>query len=128
MNFLLDTQLLIWAVDGSERLPVAARDLILDADNQFYFSAASVWEIAIKHARGKPDFEAEPNELRDELLVRGYEELAVTGKQAAAVALLPQFHKDPFDRLLLAQAMAEGLTLMTADRQLARYPGPILRV
>ena len=128
MNLLLDSQILIWTVRDPFRLPPKAKALISEADNSLFFSAASVWEVAIKHGRGRENFRFDPLEMRVRLLDRGYEEVAVTGEHAAAVAPLPPIHRDPFDRLLVAQAMVEGLTLLTTDRQLAAYPGPILRV
>ncbi len=128
MSFLLDTQLLIWMAREPARLPQAARALIADLDNAFYFSSASIWEIAIKHGRGRADFQFDPRRLRFKLLDQDFREIAVTGDHAVIVAELPLLHKDPFDRLLLAQAMVEGLTLLTSDGQLARYPGPIQRV
>lgn len=128
MNLLLDTQLLVWTVEGSPRLPTAARRLIADPASDVAFSVASIWEIAIKHGRGREEFIMDPRETRTQLLDRGFEEIAITGGHAVIVAELPPIHKDPFDRLLLAQAMTEGLTLLTTDAQLARYPGPIQRV
>ena len=88
----------------------------------------SVWEIAIKFGRKRPGFDVDPQVFRSELLVNGYTEVAITGRHAAAVAGLPDLHRDPFDRLLVAQAGVEGLLLVTADSRLAAYPGPIRRV
>jgi PIN domain nuclease of toxin-antitoxin system len=102
--------------------------LIRDPLNLPVFSAASVWEVAIKTGRGHADFHVPPLLLRETLLDSGYEELAVMGNHAVAVAGLPQIHKDPFDRLLIAQAVVEGITLLTADATVARYPGPIRKV
>lgn len=128
MNLLLDTQLLLWTVDDSARLSAEARTLISDPENELAFSASSIWEIAIKNARGRLDFRVEPRGLRAELLERGFVEIPITGAHGAAVGDLPLLHKDPFDRLLVAQALIENLILLTADRTLARYPGPIRRV
>lgn len=128
MNLLLDTQILLWTVREPSRLSPTARALIADAANALFFSAASIWEIAIKHGRGRENFRFDPLEMRIGLLDRGYEEIAVTGEHAVVVATLPPIHKDPFDRLLVAQALIDGLTLLTADRTLARYPGPIQRI
>lgn len=128
MTLLLDTQMLVWIAREPARLPSAVRALIEDADNPIFFSAASIWEIAIKHALGRADFVLDPHRLRSNLLAQDFTEMAITGEHAAAVAGLPAIHKDPFDRLLVAQAMVEGLTLLTTDGQVARYPGPILRV
>lgn len=128
MNLLLDTQLLLWASCQSERLSAEARRLLLDPRHELLFSAVSLWEIAIKHALGREDFRAEPRLLRRGLLDNGYRELPITSQHAVTVADLPPLHKDPFDRLLLAQALCEGITLVTADEQLARYPGPVRKV
>lgn len=125
MNLLLDTHVLLWAAGASGRLPDEGRALLEQQDTQPVFSAASIWEVAIKSGMGRPDFHVDPHLLRRGLLEHGYMELAVTGAHALAVALLPPLHKDPFDRILIAQAQVEGVTLLTADKILARYPGPI---
>ncbi len=108
-----------------ERLPPDARALIEDAQNDLYFSAASLWEIAIKSGLGRGDFEVDPRLLRRALLEHGHAELAVTGAHAVAVDLLPPIHGDPFDRLLVAQAQIEAMTLLTANELVGRYPEPI---
>lgn len=128
MKFLLDTQLLLWAAGQPERLPAAARKLLNNPRNELLFSAASLWEIAIKNTLGREDFHVEPRLLRRGLLDNGYAELPVTSEHAVTIDLLPPLHKDPFDRLLLAQALSEGITLLTGDAQLARYPGPVRKV
>lgn len=128
MKLLLDTQLLLWAAGEPRRLSPAARKQLSDPSNELLFSAASFWEIAIKHTLGREDFQVEPRLLRRGLLDNGYIELSVTSEHAVTVHSLPPLHKDPFDRLLLAQAMAEGITLLTGDTQLARYPGPVRKV
>ena len=92
------------------------------------FSAASLWEVAIKHSRGRGDFEVDPRLLRRSLMNNGYRELAVTGEHAVAVASLPLLHKDPFDRILVAQSVVEGITLLTTDPLMAQYPAPVRRV
>ena len=125
MNLLLDTHVLLWAAGMPERLPGDVRELLEAEDAKPFFSAASLWEIAIKSGLGRADFRVDPRVLRRGLLENGYAELPVTGAHAVAVDLLPPIHKDPFDRLLIAQARVEGLTLLTADRLIARYPGPI---
>lgn len=125
MKLLLDTQLLLWAAGQPERLSASARELLQDPGNELLFSAASLWEIAIKKSLGRGDFRVEPRLLRRGLLDNGYLELPVTGQHAVSIDGLPPLHEDPFDRLLLAQALAEGVTLLTADAQLARYPGPV---
>lgn len=128
MKLLLDTHLLLWAVASPDLLSASTRSLIRDPFHQPVFSVASVWEVAIKTSRGHTDFEVSPILLRETLLESGYEELPVMGNHAVAVAGLPFIHKDPFDRLLIAQAIAEGITLLTADSTIARYPGPIRKV
>ncbi len=128
MMLLLDTHLLLWASGQPEKLSALARGLLEDPQNEPVFSAASLWEIAIKRGLGRDDFRVEPRLLRRGLLDNGYRELAITSEHAVAVELLPPLHKDPFDRMLLAQAMSEGITLLTADEQVARYPGPVRKV
>ena len=128
MRFLLDTHLLLWTVGRSTRLSATARQLIGDPQNQVFFSAASIWEVAIKYGLGRPDFRIDPRTLRRDLLGHGYSELPVTGEHAAAVASLPVLHKDPFDRLLIAQSILEGITLLTVDRVIASYPTPVQQV
>ncbi|MDB5931606.1 MAG: hypothetical protein JWR60_3313 [Polaromonas sp.] len=128
MRLLLDTHLLIWAVSEPERLSPKALELINDEANQLFFSAASIWEIAIKASYQRTDFLVNVPDLHSELIRNGYQELAVSSSHTFAVVHLPHLHKDPLDRLLLAQAMREDLTLVTADTLLASYPGPILKV
>ena len=125
MNLLLDTHVLLWAAGAPERLPDTARVLIEDPGAESIFSAASLWEVAIKNRLGRADFSVDPRLLRRGLLENGYMELAVTGVHAVAVDLLPPIHEDPFDRILIAQAQTEGIMLLTADRIIGRYPGPI---
>lgn len=125
MKLLLDTHLLLWAAAGSG-LSAAAAALIEDPETDLVFSAASLWEVAIKSGLGRADFAVDAGVFRRALLESGYEELAITGAHAAAVAALPDLHKDPFDRMLIAQAMVEGITLVTADQAVLAYPGPIL--
>jgi PIN domain nuclease of toxin-antitoxin system len=124
MKFLLDTHLLIWASEGIDRLPPGARDLIT-ADHEFFFSVASLWEIAIKNGRKLPGFKMNARVLRRGLLDNGYHELSILSHHVVDVDSLPLIHRDPFDRLLVAQAMAEGITLLTADATVAQYPGPV---
>jgi PIN domain nuclease of toxin-antitoxin system len=128
MKLLLDTHLLVWAAWTPRRISSAARLLIGSIDNELIFSAASLWELAIKQALGKDDFEVDARVLQRSLLDNGYSELPVTGEHAVAIRALPPIHKDPFDRLLIAQATVEGITLLTADPIMARYPGPIRKV
>ncbi|MGH6950647.1 MAG: type II toxin-antitoxin system VapC family toxin [Vitreimonas sp.] len=128
MKLLADTHLLLWGAENSTRASKTARRLLDDPDSQVWFSAASIWEVAIKRARGRADFEVDPMLLRRGLLANDWRELPVTGEHAAGVLALPPIHKDPFDRLLIAQAQLEGLTLLTSDRAVAKYPGAIRKV
>ncbi len=128
MKLLLDTHILLWSALRPKRLSAAARTLINDPRNELLFSVASLWEIAIKKALGREDFRVEVRLLRRNLIENGYTELPITGEHAVNVDGLPRLHKDPFDRLLLAQAHTEGITLVTADAQLAGYGGAVLMV
>lgn len=125
MKFLLDTHLLLWAAGSPRRLSAQARKLLGDADHELFFSSASLWEIAIKRGLGRDDFQVEPGLLRRGLLDNGYQELPISGVHALAIEALPAIHKDPFDRMLVSQALTEGFTLLTSDPAVARYPGPI---
>nr|WP_218036577.1 type II toxin-antitoxin system VapC family toxin [Sphingobium sp. EM0848] len=125
---LLDTHLLIWAAGFPERLSVEARELIEDKNNDLFFSAASLWEVAIKSALGREDFAVDARLLRRGLLDNGYGELSVASEHAVAIDGLPPIHKDPFDRLLIAQSMVEGIVLLTADSLVGQYPGPIRKI
>ena len=109
----------------SPRLSTAARRLIEDSENALFFSAASLWEVAIKSGLGRQDFNVDPRVLHRALLQNEYNELAVAGVHAASVDLLPPVHNDPFDRILVAQAQIEALTLLTGDEFVARYQGDI---
>lgn len=128
MRLLLDTHVLIWVAAEPDRISNEVLRIIESRDTEFVFSAASVWEVAIKRTLGREDFDVDPRLLRRGLIENGYTELAITGAHAAAVDSLPPIHKDPFDRILIAQALAESLMLLTADPVVARYPGPIMRI
>ena len=128
MRVLLDTHIAMWTFFQQRRLSVKARSLIEDRQNSLIFSTASLWEIAIKRALGKREFQFDPRVLRRAMLDDGYEELPVLGQHAVEVDSLPPIHKDPFDRILIAQAMVEGITLLTADPVIAKYPGPIRKI
>ena len=128
MKLLLDTHLLLWAAGNPDRLSNTARHLIEDSDNVLLFSVASLWEIAIKAGLGREDFTVEPRLLRRALLDNGYEELPITGEHVVFINGLPAIHKDPFDRILVAQATVEGITLLTTDERVGEYPGPIRKV
>jgi PIN domain nuclease of toxin-antitoxin system len=121
VKLLIDTHLLIWAAAGVERLPSGAHALMADPGNDLSFSVASLWEIAIKRALGRSDFQVNARTLRRGLIDNGYGELAIHSEHAVAIDALPPIHKDPFDRLLIAQAMVEGITLLTNDATVARY-------
>ena len=123
MKLLLDTHLLLWAALQQARLSPIARTLIADLSNELLFSSASIWEVTIK--RGRDDFQVDPRLLRRGLLDNGYIELPITGMHALAVGGLPPLHKDPFDRILVAQAMVEAVTLLTSDPLVSQYPAPV---
>lgn len=125
MKYLLDTHLLIWLASAPRRVSATALAIVDDDANDLIFSASSIWEATIKHALRKPDFTSDPVSLYTGLLQRGFRELAVTAVHGLAVAGLPAIHKDPFDRILIAQARVEDVTLITGDEKMARYPGPI---
>ncbi|UVK49357.1 type II toxin-antitoxin system VapC family toxin (plasmid) [Mesorhizobium sp. AR07] len=128
MKLLLDTHLLLWAAAEPDQLPLAAMAEIENPDNDLVFSAASLWEVAIKRALGRADFTVDPRLLRRGLLDNGYHELAITSEHAVAVDGLPPIHKDPFDRILIAQSIVEGITLLTVDDLVAQYPAPVRRL
>lgn len=125
MRLLLDTHLLLWAQIAPSRLSARGRALIEEPANDLSFSTVSIAEVAIKFALRRPEFEVDPRVLRRALLDNGYEELPLLGAHACALADLPQLHRDPFDRMLVAQAMMEGVTLLTGDAAVARYGGMV---
>lgn len=128
MKFLLDTHVLLWAAGQPDRLPARTRRLLRDPRNELVFSAASLWEIAIKRQLGRDGFLVDARLLRRGLIDNGYGELAVTSAHAVAIDGLPPIHQDPFDRMLVAQSMVEGITLLTTDPLVAQYPAPVQRV
>jgi PIN domain nuclease of toxin-antitoxin system len=128
VKLLVDTHLLLWAAGLPERLPREARELLNAPDSDLWFSAASLWEVTIKRSLGRGDFQVDPRVLRRGLLDNGYSELAIASEHAVAVELLPPIHKDPFDRILIAQSLVEGVALLTSDPVVARYPGPVRQV
>ena len=128
MRLLLDTHLLLWAAGEPGRLSPAARTLLESRENLLLFSSASLWEVAIKRGLGRADFRVDPSVLRRGLIDNGYEEVAILGEHAVAVDGLPAIHKDPFDRMLVAQARVEDVTLLTTDPIVVRYGGSIRRV
>lgn len=125
MKLLLDTHLLLWAAGTPERLSAEARLLIESTDNELFFSAASLWEIAIKRGLGRADFQVDTRLLRRGLFDNGYSELPIGSEHAVEIENLPPIHRDPFDRMLVAQAMVEGVLLLTSDALIAQYSGPI---
>jgi len=128
MKVLLDTDLLLWAAGQPERLSPAALRLVNAPETELLFSAASLWEIAIKRSLGRTDFQVDARLLRRGLLDNGYGELPIKSEHVVATGDLPPIHKDPFDRVLVAQATIEGALLLTADPLVAQYPGPIRKV
>jgi len=123
LNLLLDTHILLWAAARPEKLSRKTLRLFDDPDNTLVFSAASLWEIVSKQSLGRDDFDVNARQLRRGLLDNGYNELLVTSTHALALDDLPPLHRDPFDRMLLAQSRVEGFTLLTADKQVLQYPG-----
>jgi PIN domain nuclease of toxin-antitoxin system len=127
LNLLLDTHLLIWSATRNPKLTEEARSLISEMSNTVWFSTASLWEMAIKNALKRPDFNVDVSTLRAGLLANGYFELPVEGRHSLTFRELSNHHRDPFDRMLVAQAMTEVMTLLTADKALASY-GASVRV
>jgi len=125
LKLLLDTHLLLWAAGDPNQLSKQARQLIDSPENELIFSAASIWEVAIKRGLGRPDFKVDARLLRRGLLDNGYSELPIVSDHVVATESLPPIHKDPFDRVLVAQATVEGITLLTTDSVVSQYPGPI---
>ena len=128
MKLLLDTHLLLWAAGEPRRLSKQARTLIDNPDNELLFSAASLWEVAIKRGLGRKDFKVDARLLRRGLLDNEYRELPILSDHVVATESLPLIHRDPFDRILVAQATLEGITLLTIDSLVSQYPGPIRTV
>lgn len=128
MKFLLDTHLLLWTAGDPKRLSAKARKLIREPTSELFFSPASLWEIAIKRGLDRDDFKVDARLLRRGLLDNGYSELPIGSEHAVAIDSLPLIHKDPFDRMLVAQAMVEGITLLTSDAVVAQYPGAVRKV
>lgn len=128
MKLLVDTHLLLWMAAEPSKISKKGRSLLLKEDNDLFFSAASLWEIAIKSQLGRADFDVDPHLLRRGLIDNGYLELTINVEHALTVLSLPPLHKDPFDRMLVAQAIIEGFVLLTSDEQVAAYPGPVRKV
>lgn len=121
MKFLLDTHLLLWAAIDSPKLSSSAREIICNVENELYFSAASIWEIAIKTSLGKPEFQVNSTLFCRTLLDNGYQELEITSRHVTATETLPKIHKNPFDRILIAQSYVEGITLLSTDEKVIAY-------
>ncbi|MBN2034777.1 MAG: type II toxin-antitoxin system VapC family toxin [Deltaproteobacteria bacterium] len=128
MKLLLDTHIVLWAAGQPEKFSESARTLLTAPQNILFFSAASIWEIVIKRGLGRDDFKVDPHRLRKMLVTHGYTELPVTAEHALKVETLPMLHKDPFDRLLLAQVRAEGMLLLTIDASILQYEESTLAV
>jgi PIN domain nuclease of toxin-antitoxin system len=128
LNLLLDTHLLVWAATRNKRLSRHASELIEDQENVLWFSAASLWESAIKAALKRPDFPIDVGALRAGLLANQYHELPVEGRHVIVFRDLPLIHRDPFDRLLVAQAQCEGMVLLTVDKILKQYGKMVMLV
>ena len=121
MNYLLDTHILLWTLVDPDKVPGPMRRIVEDTGNRVWFSAASIWEIAIKHSLAKADFAVEPAVIWKAARETGLEELAVTAEHAVGVDALPWLHRDPFDRLLVAQARAVGMKLLSVDPRVNAY-------
>lgn len=128
MKLLLDTHILLWIAGQPEKLTESTRSLLTTPENSLFFSAASIWEIVIKLGIGREDFKVDPYRLRKMLVVHGYTELPITAEHALKVVSLPLLHKDPFDRLLLAQARTEGMMLLTVDAAVGQYHESVMMV
>ncbi|MEN6467595.1 MAG: type II toxin-antitoxin system VapC family toxin [Smithella sp.] len=126
MKLLLDTHIILWVAGAPEKLSESTHALLQASDNSLFFSAASIWEIVIKLGLGRKDFKVDPSRLRKMLMQNGYAELPITAEHALKIESLPALHKDPFDRLLLAQARAEGMMLLTVDPLIAQYQDSVL--
>ena len=125
MKLLIDTLLLLWA--AADTLPEKALPYFFDEENELFFSSASIWELVIKKGLNRPDFQIDPFALYWGLLDNGYMELNITSRHVLLVADLPQFHKDPFDRILIAQAKAEGAALLSSDKIVSDY-SPVIYI
>lgn len=128
MKFLVDTHLLLWAAAQPKRLSKEAKQLLSNPEHNLLFSAASIWEIAIKSSLGRTDFTVDARQFRRGLVDNGYHDLPISSVHASAIDALDHAHRDPFDRMLVAQATVEGIVLITSDRVLGRCGGPIRMV
>jgi PIN domain nuclease of toxin-antitoxin system len=128
MKLLLDTHVLLWAAGEPDKLSPTARNMLLEPRSVLFFSPASIWEVVIKQGLGRDDFRVDPHRLRKMLVVRGYIELPVTSEHVLRVATLPFLHKDPFDRILIAQARCEGMSLLSVDAAVIAYGEAVIAV
>lgn len=128
MRLLLDTHIILWALTADPRLTAPTQDLLLDPHNDVFFSAATLWEIAIKHSLRRESMPISAEQAMRLFVEAGYEELSITAAHAAKVETLPPLHNNPFDRLLVAQALTEPMRLVTHDRLIASYSDSILLV
>lgn len=127
MKFLLDTHIFLWWILEDPKLPRAAGDVIADSDNELYLSSASTWEMIIKSTLGKLSLPASPEIfVNEQLQLNAISPLPITIEHTFALATLPMLHKDPFDRMLIAQAIHENLTLITDDPIIKQYPVKVL--
>lgn len=122
MNYLLDTHIVLWLAREPNKLSKQIIEILENLDNQIYFSSINLWEIALKNSLGKSGFQYDVVKLKILLLENGFLELPVTSNHAPAIATLPFIHKDPFDRMLIAQAMTENICLITDDDKILQYP------
>jgi PIN domain nuclease of toxin-antitoxin system len=125
MKVLLDSHLLVWSAAQTTKLPAETRVFLEDQNNMLFFSSASIWELSVKHALGKGDIPVHPRVLHHALQKQDFHELPLTSQHAFVLETLPLIHKDPFDRILIAQATCEGMLLLTSDETVAKYQGPI---
>ena len=128
MKLLLDTHILLWAAGQPDKLSPSAREMLLDSRNTLFFSSASIWEIIIKRDIERDDFKVDPYRLRRMLVMNHYIELVITSEHVLRIDTLPLLHKDPFDRILIAQARSEGMLLVTIDAAIIKYKESIRAV
>jgi len=126
MKLLLDTNILLWA--AADKLPASVEKYILDESNELYYSSASIWEIVIKRGLNRPDFDVSPHLLNKSLVENGYLQIPISVEHTLLTGTLPMIHKDPFDRILVAQSIAEGISLLTTDERIAEYPAPVILI
>ncbi|MCY1664913.1 type II toxin-antitoxin system VapC family toxin [Rhizobium sp. SL86] len=125
MKVLLDSHILVWSAAQTNKLSAQTRAFLEDPDNVLFFSSASLWELSVKHALGKGDIPVHPRILYQALQEQDFYELPLTSQHTFVLETLPPIHKDPFDRILIAQATSEDMLLLTSDATIARYDGPI---